>query len=102
MRNPQENILATIRKLQSSREGRVEARELCYKELSESPHLDRVKLALAKLFYLDGYYEFALDILLTLRTRVSSPLLGTLISHLGGSDTAQDKVLAQMSVRTKE
>jgi hypothetical protein len=98
----EDSVLDVIKKLQSSREGRIEAREVCFRELSQSPQSHRLKLALAKLFYLDGYYDFSLDILLSLKNRVSSPLLDNLIKLLGGSINSGDRVLAQMSVSSKK
>ncbi len=97
----EDSILKQIKSLQSSKEGRAEAREICFKELSLNPDLSKLKLCLAKLFYLDGYYEFSLDILQSLRNTVSSPLLETLISHLGGGSGNQTSVVAKMSIKNK-
>lgn len=101
MSDVQNEILEKIKELQASSDGRIEARELCFQELSKSPHYDRVRIALARLYYLDRYYDFSLDILLSMRSRISSPLLDSLIVHLGGSLCDEDKILAQMSIRSK-
>lgn len=66
-------------------EVRPELRELCFRGLTANPAQRLVRLALARSFYLDGMYEFAVRELLELRRGVESslPSLDRLISAFG-------------------
>lgn len=62
-----EDVLVEIEKLSEKPESRKEARELCFKLLSEDAEQHRVRLALARLFYLDGMSEFCIRELVQLK-----------------------------------
>jgi hypothetical protein len=98
----QEDLIHTIKSSQSTKEGRAEGRELCFQFLSVNPGSNRVKVVLARLFYLDGYYDFSLILLQELRKKAPSPLLDTLTALLGGSVDLEDKVLAEAKIVTNK
>jgi len=64
-------------------ESRFEARELCFRGLSENPDNSRGRLMLARLFYLDGYAEFCVRELAELKRRVKSEAVDRLIDAFG-------------------
>jgi hypothetical protein len=98
----QEELVERIKSSQSSKEGRIEAREWCFEFLNAHPGAHRVKIVLARLFYLDGYYDFSLVLLQEMRKKAPSPLLDKLIALLGGSATLEDKVLAEAKIATNK
>lgn len=63
--------LELIEKLSGSESLRAEGRELCFKILKEDGEQHRVRLSLARLFYLDGMTEFCVRELVELNKKVS-------------------------------
>ena len=80
-----EELLELICLLMEKSEERIEAREICFKGLTSDPKNYKVRLFLAKLFYLDNYFEFSLRELLELRrlSEGSFPSLERLIDSYG-------------------
>ncbi|HMO18020.1 MAG TPA: hypothetical protein PKA63_11795 [Oligoflexia bacterium] len=86
----QEEALKKIIDLQAKPEGRYQARELCFSHLSDNPSAHRVRLALSRLYYLDGYYDFARRELVFLRGKIKNPILDKLLEALGeGRETVE-------------
>ena len=73
--------LATL--LANDEEQRSRGRELCFRGLRDNPKQHRLRLALARLFYLDGYQEFAVRELVQIKQYVSAPSLDRLIESFG-------------------
>lgn len=78
---------------------RSEGREVCFRGLTENPHNHRGRLALARLFYLDGYWEFAVRELLQLQREVKLASLDKLLESFGDIQTRirGEKVVAEKS-----
>lgn len=94
-------LLEEISRGQSAKERRVEFRERCYEHLSKNTAAHRVRLALARLYYLDGYYDFARRELVLLRGQIKNPILSRLLELLGEgreSDQQEEVTLAQITV----
>jgi predicted Zn-dependent protease len=66
-------------------ESRARAREICFRGLSESPQSHRGRLVLAKLYYLDGMWEFAIRELVELKRLHPLTSLDHLLSAFGDS-----------------
>jgi hypothetical protein len=62
--------------------GRAEGREQCFSLLTKNRKLARVRLALARSYYLDGYWEFSLRELSELRRYSAAPALERLIEAM--------------------
>ena len=100
--------------LGESPEGRAEAREVCFRGLTETPQNLRGRLLLARLFYLDGMADFCLKELVQLKKFSSVPSLERLIDSFGqraegflsengerddgASGEEEDKVFGEMDV----
>ncbi len=69
--------------LSADPKSRPEAREFCFRGLTEHPESVRGRLALARLFYLDGYSEFAVRELIELSRLVQTPSLKKLLDSFG-------------------
>lgn len=76
-----------------SPESRGEVREVCFQGLTANPSNYRLRLLLAKAFYLDGYADFALEQLVKLRDSIKVPSLDRLINAMGGSvkDSSEER-----------
>ncbi|MCC6932786.1 MAG: hypothetical protein IT292_05990 [Deltaproteobacteria bacterium] len=83
-----DNCLLEAAKLTETKESRIAAREVCYYGLNKTPAHLRLRLLLAKLFYLDGMMVFATRELQELKKYYQSEALNKLIASLGG-DTKQ-------------
>lgn len=83
--NPGGDEFAELAELLSAdAQRRPEAREICFRGLSENPRHAKGRLVLAKLFYLDGLGEFCVRELVELSRYVSnSPSLERLVSAFG-------------------
>jgi len=75
-----------------------DAREICFKEISQNPGNKFARLMLAKLFYLDSFEEHSVRELLELTRRYPSASLEALIKSFGpiaeqykGASTSLDK-----------
>lgn len=66
-------------------------RELYFSELQQNPRNTSIRLKLAKLFYLDGYTEFAVRELVRLKDFYQSEVLDKLIDSFGGSGIGLEK-----------
>lgn len=64
-------------------ERRMEARELCFQALKDNPGNTQVRLFLAKLFFLDGYGEFAVRELVELQRYTKATSLDRLLDSFG-------------------
>ena len=62
-----EDIIERLQYLAQTEQTREQARELCLKTLRDEPSAHRVRLWLAKLYYLDRMLEFSIRELLYLR-----------------------------------
>ncbi len=62
---------------------RPEARELCFSTITKYPKAYTARLILAKLYYLDGYNEFAIRELVRLKSLCDLSSLGRLIDAFG-------------------
>ena len=62
---------------------RPEARELCFKIITQNPTHKLARLLLAQLFYLDSMFKFSARELVELSALVDSPSLTRLISEFG-------------------
>lgn len=76
------SALSVLPELLKTSEGRAQARELCYKILASDYKATRVRLMLARSFYLDGYAEFCLRELCLLKALVNVQSLDRLISAI--------------------
>ena len=77
--------------LSEKAETRAEAREICFRGLSQSADNHRGRLMLARLFYLDGYAEFCVRELQELQSRVKNDSLERLLRELGVGSLAAAK-----------
>lgn len=62
--------LELVESLSESEVSRAEAREVCFKILKEDAEQHRIRLFLARLFYLDGMTEFCIRELVELNKKV--------------------------------
>lgn len=79
-----EGFLLEANKYLDSKEGRFLGRELCIFGVDKYPNYPRLKLLLARFFYLDGLTHFALRELKELKEQYKSETLDRLINSLGG------------------
>jgi len=106
-----EVILERIRGLQKTFEDRCQARNICFSYLTKNSSAYRIRLALARLFYLDGYYDFSRRELVLVKKRFQSPLLDRLLALLGegvgsgeasmdasGGDQPEGRVVAEIKI----
>jgi hypothetical protein len=91
---------------------RVEARELCYRWLNDNSEDTRVRLMLARSFYLEGYAEFCTRELKALAHYSSSPSVARLAELIGQGAPAYvalereaegttDRVVAEVDIDTE-
>ncbi len=79
-------------------EQRPHARELCSRELTAHPEGANVRLALAKLFYLDGMFDFAVRELAELKKQLpENSTLQSLLEALGAGGTTGTKAAEKES-----
>jgi len=62
---------------------RAEAREICFRGLAAQPENHLGRLILARLFYLDGMFDFAARELAEIRSDASTPSVGRLLAEFG-------------------
>ncbi len=89
------SLAAEIQAALNVAEQRPLARELCFQALSTQPKKANIRLALAKLFYLDGMFDFALRELVELKKEMpESSTLQSLLEALGAGkeDTEKTKI----------
>ncbi len=79
---------------------RSQARDICFRALKENPKHKQGRLLLARLFYLDGMWEFAVRELLELRTLGTTPALEQLLNAF--STVASPETLKVMSAKPAE
>lgn len=80
-------------------ERRAEAREICFRGLTQHPRNAKGRLVLARLFYLDGYYEFAVRELDELRKYTNISSVDRLIEAFG---PFAEQVLSNMKTGAPE
>lgn len=76
-------VLGEILGMQKTFEDRCQARNICFSYLTKNSSAYRIRLALARLFYLDGYYDFSRRELVLVKKRFQSSLLDRLLALLG-------------------
>ena len=70
-------------RLSETAESRAEAREICFRGLAKNPHDTLGRLALARLFYLDGLGEFCLRELVELKKYSKAETIDKLLASFG-------------------
>ena len=84
LKNPEsESYHELCELLAEDKERRGEAREVCFKALTAAPGDVVGRLALARLFYLDGYYEFCIRELVEVYARSEAPAVKKLLDAFG-------------------
>jgi hypothetical protein len=75
----------------------LELIDRCFQILNEQPDFLKVRVFLSKLYYHQGYYEFAKRELLELKKHGDFPLADRIIMHLGGgAENESKKILAEI------
>lgn len=92
------SLAAEIQAALNVAEQRPLARELCFQALSTQPKKANIRLALAKLFYLDGMFDFALRELAELKKQLpENSTLQSLLEALGAGGTTGTKAAEKES-----
>ena len=82
--NPDSDCFLELAKLLlDSLEGRIEARELCFRGITRDPNNRLARLILSHLFYLDGLFEFSVRELIELRELCDVPSIEKLLLEFG-------------------
>lgn len=81
--NPSEGFVPLAKALMESPESRREAREVCLRGLTANPQNRLGRLLLARAYYLDNMFEFAVRELIEIRSLGTTPGIEKLLNEFG-------------------